>query len=761
MEHERLGRGFGFGQLLRRHRLQAGLSQEILAERARMSARGIGALERGDRRTPQRETVALLADALALQGDDRDAFEAAANPVGSRRPGFGSVTAGPWLAPPAVPSSPPWLVPGAMRTRFFTGRAELLTRLRQHLLDRHRAALSGLGGVGKTQTAIEYAVRHRRDYTNGVFWVNAETIGGLTSGLVEVAAALHLPGAESDDNDVAVKTVVEWLNGTADWLLILDNVDNRRDIAPFVPEDGQGDVLITSREAIFAELGIPRVLEVRDLDADEALRFLLARTGREGATPVEAADAAELAAELGYLPLALEQAAAHIAETNITFSVYLQRISQTPGSGTGEAAAGLIAHDTVAATWAANFEAVERTSPAAADVLRISALLASDAIPFELFLDGADALGDNIAEALADEDDLAMAELLRPLARYSLVRSDTASRVFSVHRLVQEIVWGATSEPERRTSVERAVSAMDAALPEVRYANWARSERLVAHVTSIVEWFDQYSVQPDTASRVLNRTAHYLRERWRHTEAQALSERALAIGEGVLGDDHLSIAISLNNLANIHWDRGRYAEALPPYERALAIRERALGSDHPDVGSSLNNLGNVYMDQGRFAEALALHRRALEIRERTLGHDHQDIARSLDNLAVTLSGLGRYGEARPLQAGAGNSGTYPRAGSPGRRKYPKQPRGAIEQERSVCRGLGAVRPGSDNRGQRTRSRPPLCGGGPQRHCNRVRASRPSRRCRIAVRARAQYSRARARARSFVCSRDAGWFGHAS
>jgi hypothetical protein len=134
----------------------------------------------------------------------------------------------------------PWLIPDALRTQYFTGRDDLLARLRQQLAERHRAALSGLGGMGKTQTAIEYAVRHRAEYPNGVFWVNAETTSGLTSGLVEVGKALRLPAAESNDQESAVKAVVAWLGRADGWLLILDNVDERRDVQPFVPARARG-----------------------------------------------------------------------------------------------------------------------------------------------------------------------------------------------------------------------------------------------------------------------------------------------------------------------------------------------------------------------------------------------------------------------------------------------------------------------------------------------------------------------------------------
>lgn len=540
-----------------------------------------------------------------------------------------------------------WLVPDAMRTRYFTGRNHLLTRLRQQLMGQRRVALSGLGGVGKTQVAIEYAARHRVDYPDGVFWVNAATIGGLTRGFVEIATMLRLPAAGSNDQEHTVRSVLEWLNGARGWLLIFDNVEERADVASFLPARDNGHILITSRETVFQNVGIARGIEVGNLDGDEALQFLFTRTGRDEIGPQEQVAAAELVMELGNLPLALEQAAAYVTETNAAFSAYLSAFRKRRVILL-EKAGQLIAHDTVAATWAPNFEAVRRASPAAADVLHIAALLAADAIPFELFLDGAPALGDAIAHALADPDDLAMAEVLRPLARYSLIRFDAALRVFSVHRLVQEIVWTALPEAERRTIVARAVCALDTAFPEVEFARWPQCERLVPHVASIARWLASDNAHSEAAGRLLNATGRYLWERGRYAEAQPVHERALAIRERSLGPDHPDVARSLNNLANVHYDQGRYEEARGLHERALALRERVLGADHPDVAISLNNLANVHYDQGRYGEARGFYERALAIRERSLVPDHPDVATSLSNLASVDFDQGRYSEARVL-----------------------------------------------------------------------------------------------------------------
>jgi tetratricopeptide (TPR) repeat protein len=533
----------------------------------------------------------------------------------------------------------PWLVPDAMRTRYFTGREHLLARLRQQLLERHRAALSGLGGIGKTQTALEYALRNRAEYPDGVFWVTAETIGGLTSGFVEIANGLRLAAAASNDQEQIVRAVLEWFNGTHSWLLIVDNLEERDDVTPFLPLRGDGHILITSRETVFQRLGIARGLEVGDLGSDEALRFLFTRTGRSDTDRQEQDAATELSLELGNLPLALEQAAAYITETNAAFVDYLSAFRKRR-LALLEKAGGLLSHDTVAVTWAANFEAVERASPAAAEVLRISAFLAPDAIPFEIFSKGAQVLGDIVAVALPDPGDiLAMGDLLRPLTRYSLIRSDAQSRAYGIHRVVQEIVRSVMSVPVERAYVQRAVGALDAAFPELEYATWPQCERLVPHVAAIAGRIDSDTA---TAGRVLDHAGRYLRDRGRYAEAQEVLERALTVRERALDPDHPDIAQGANSLGVVYWDRGWYREAQTLFERALAIRERDFGPDHPDVAASLDDLANALYKQGSFAQAQPLLERALAVRERAYGPDHAEVGHSLSN-------LGCLRRARPIR----------------------------------------------------------------------------------------------------------------
>ena len=540
----------------------------------------------------------------------------------------------------------PWLVPDGLRTRYFTGREHLLTVLRQQLVERRRAALSGLGGVGKTQTALEYAVRHRAEYPDGVFWVTADTSSALTSGFVETAKALGLTAAATSDEGRISRAVLDWFNGTNRWLLTLDNVEDRRDVASFLPQRGEGHVLLTSRESAFGELGIARGLEIVDFDGDESLRFLLKRTGRVEVEPEERVAASELAAELGNLPLALAQAAAYVAETDATFSDYL-RAFRKRRLALLERGSGGESHDSVAVTWAANFEAVGVASPAAADLLRVSAFLAPDAIPFELLAKGAQCLGAPIAAALADPDDtLAMAELLRPLAQYSLVRSDARAHVYGVHRLVQEITREAEPAPEHEVWIERIAGALRGAFPEVLYPNWVQCDRLVAHIAAISGSMHTYDLQIRDAAEVFNRSGVYLTARGRYAEAQSLLEHAIAVYEKT-DPNGTALANAILNLGNVFREQGQYAEAKSVQERALGIFESVDPASH-GVGKSLNNIGIIFALQGQYAEAEPRFQRALTVIEGVLGPDHFDLVYAINNLGLIYISLKRHAEAEPL-----------------------------------------------------------------------------------------------------------------
>ena len=219
----------------------------------------------------------------------------------------------------------------------------------------------------------------------------------------------------------------------------------------------------------------------------------------------------------------------------------------------------------------------EEESPAAADVLRFSAFLAPDAIPFELLTRGAPELGPPVKDALAkaDGDPLLVHDLLQPLSRFSLIRIDGHAETYSIHRMVQEVLKAAMDDDARRLWAERAVRAVNRAFPPVDYDNWPLCGRLLPHALAVAPWIERDRMEFAEAGGLLNQTAFYLYERGQYAEAEPLYQRAMEIRRTALGEGHPDYAASLNNLALLYYAMGRHAEAEPLYQRAMEIRRTA------------------------------------------------------------------------------------------------------------------------------------------------------------------------------------------
>ncbi|MCP4659474.1 MAG: hypothetical protein GY856_29045, partial [bacterium] len=276
---------------------------------------------------------------------------------------------------------PFWNVPN--RGDYFTGREEILAELAARLEDVGAAALTqaivGLGGVGKSQTAIEYCHRHRSAYSGGVFWVDATSAETLTARYAEVALALGLVGREVPV-DEAAEALRRDLAMRAGWLVVLDNADEPAAIRGLLPPNTNGHVLVTTRAAA-PGIGRAKPIEVDVLPLEQATDFVLERGGCDVS---ERTAAGQLATALGRLPLALEQAGAYIARHQIAVSAYLASFSKRRldlldrlGPEQGEYAA------TVATTWEISFQKVEQASPAAAEALWVCGFLAPDRIPVQ------------------------------------------------------------------------------------------------------------------------------------------------------------------------------------------------------------------------------------------------------------------------------------------------------------------------------------------------------------------------------------------
>ncbi|NJP12647.1 MAG: hypothetical protein HC866_26925 [Leptolyngbyaceae cyanobacterium RU_5_1] len=355
------------------------------------------------------------------------------------------------------------------RNPHFTGRSQLLQDLHESLMGTGRAALtqvatlSGLGGIGKTQTAVEYAYRYFYDTRTyeWVFWVKTDTELNLVTGLAEIARSLNL--ADGNLDELATRSR-HWLETHSGWLLIFDNADEPESVKPWLPRNPQGRVLLTSRAQQFTSLGIKTAIAVTKLSLAESIAFLRDRSNRPDLDATEAAAVNAIAQALDGLPLALEQAGAFIAHKEVSFAVYWKYYQQQqlvllekglPETGDYPQSVGT--------TWLLNFEEVEQRSPASVPILQLSAVLAADDIPEQLLLVCAEEFG------LVDcTDELALAEQLAALADFSLIQRDRETASYSIHRLVQSVIWQRLTPTEQHGWLQRAVAGLSAVFPDAR-----------------------------------------------------------------------------------------------------------------------------------------------------------------------------------------------------------------------------------------------------------------------------------------------------
>ncbi len=327
------------------------------------------------------------------------------------------------------------------RNPFFTGREHVFAQVHDALATHGRVALSGIGGSGKTQTAVEYAYRHLHEY-GYVFWASAASFDSLLSGYATLAGLMKLPEAGGPDAAAAFK---RWLRANQNWLLVLDNADDVKMASEFAPPGRIGHVLLTTQARAVGGFG--RLIEIEQMGTEEGALFLLRRAKyvAEGAT-LESADIADrdtakkIVAQLDGLPLALDQAAAYIEETGCGLLGYLT-LYRTHGPQLLQlrGALSLDHPNPVAKTWALSFGNVERSNPAAAELLRCCAFLEpDDGIPEELFSKGAQDLGPVLGAAASDP--LAWNDALSTILKYSLLRRDPATNTLDIHRLVQAVL---------------------------------------------------------------------------------------------------------------------------------------------------------------------------------------------------------------------------------------------------------------------------------------------------------------------------------
>ncbi|MBO0791765.1 MAG: helix-turn-helix transcriptional regulator, partial [Ktedonobacteraceae bacterium] len=449
------------GQRIRWYRARQGISQEALAETIGASSRSIRRWEQ-DLALPQGLYRERLCQALSINPQEL----------------FGAISL-------EEVQQVLWTVPFP-RNPCFTGRETILQTLHELLDGEQPAALSGLGGIGKTQVAIEYAYRYAHDYS-AVIWLAAETAEELIGSLQALAEQAQIPPRQMANQSQLVMTVQRWLAAHPGWLIIADNVEDPDLLNSVLPPLRQGALLITTRRQALGTLAAP--LKLPSMSREEGITLILRRARRLDEQQTQP-EVAELVRLLDGFPLALDQAGSYLEETGCSVADYLKRyqdqrqlILARRGSHGGAHPAS------VTTTLKLSVERVEREHPAAVDLLRVCAFLHPETIPEELLSAGAPFLGPGLQAVLVDP--YQFDQILAALRNASLVTRSPETRTLSVHRLVQAVLtdW---MEPEEAHRWQTGIIQMvNTAFPDNETTHATQCERYLSQALACVPLIEQ------------------------------------------------------------------------------------------------------------------------------------------------------------------------------------------------------------------------------------------------------------------------------
>jgi tetratricopeptide (TPR) repeat protein len=576
------------------------------------------------------------------------------------------------------------------RNEQFTGRVEVLRALTNMLHEEvptkynHRVALFGMGGVGKTQTAISYVYTNKERYEM-IFWISAASEATLLSGYQDIAKCTECTTAT--DPKVVAKAVLRWLQSQKNWLIIIDNLDHIEIVKDYLPDRAPDKhTLITTRNP--NAQGIPaRGLEIPLPGTDESIEMLC--TLSEMDIDIYKEEAQQVAEELGFLPLALDQAASYVREVTNSFSKYLAMYQKHAKELRKWVADGNRQYKySVANTWSMSLEFVSQQKPQIAHLFECLSFLNPDGTLVEFLESGKDAFSDDVREIVSDPIKLQRA--LLSLEKFSLIRWSREHSTISIHRLIQAAVQDEMTECIWNSCASTVVKICDIAFPQ-KVTNETRLLCRRYQSQTVAPLLRIGKLPSKKNAGVCKRIGGFLTDEGKYKEGEQLYEQALfiycllnnaehtdvlstrialggnawrsgsilkaieqlqptvATSTRLLGEEHSCTLQGMNNLAVTYLKQGRWIDAAELQEKTLRIRERVLGEDHPDTLSSMNNLAIAYRNQGRWIEAAELQEKTLRIRERVLGEDHPNTLSSMNNLAIAYWNQGRWIEAAELQ----------------------------------------------------------------------------------------------------------------
>ncbi|OXM67909.1 FxSxx-COOH system tetratricopeptide repeat protein [Amycolatopsis vastitatis] len=534
----------------------------------------------------------------------------------------------------------------------FTGRSELLAQLSEKLGAGTTAvlpaALHGMGGIGKTQMATEYIYRHLQDY-DIVWWIQATRSTQIHASLTELAQHLRLPGATEANTAVpAVKEALRLGRPYRRWLLVFDSAEDPDMVRPFFPVGGPGDILVTSRNPNWS--AIARPLEVAVFERSES-KMLLSRRGPQ----LDDSDADRISEKLGDLPLAIEQAAAWLAETGMTAREYL-RLFDEKVAEILDTSNPQDYETSVAAAWNVSFDQLSVSSPAAHQLLQVCAFFAPEPVSRSLF---AGVRGLTVSPELdaALRDPIKLGRAVRDINRFGLAKIDHRTDTILLHRLVQIVLRNRMTEQRRnemRHGAHELLANLDPRDPESP-RQWQRYQEVLPHIydAELIECTDQWVRQ-----LVIN-LMQFLYHWGDHEGAVTLAERAVQAwerdrlerqgrGEAPIEDPPMQELEASERLAFYLWAVGRYADAAQISKHTFDRYQESVGADREETFSAALTYALILKARGDFAEAVQRNEEIFVKTRGLFGNDEPLTLIAANDYVTALLLVGEYRQANEL-----------------------------------------------------------------------------------------------------------------
>ncbi|CAK1364181.1 unnamed protein product [Cercospora beticola] len=568
--------------------------------------------------------------------------------------------------------------PEVAETAHFVARVSELREIHEVLSSsgvRRGVTIHGLGGMGKTQLAIAYAMQYKDDYS-AVFWVNAKDEDSLKLSFGNIAKqiAREHPSADamrnaanSSDRDEAVNAVKRWLNlaNNTRWLIIYDNYDNPKipsntdsfalDLRKYVPESHQGCLIVTTRSS---EVRFGQQMRIRKLETIEDSLAILSHSC-DRSPLADDPDAVKLAKKLDGLPLALATAGAYLRQTSMTFTEYCN-LYQASWAKLQQTSPSLDSYEDkqLYSTWQISFDQIQQRNEAAAQLLRLWAYFDNEDIWYELLCYKHAKRYFPAWLCKLTDDELDFNSAVRVLCDHGIVDAHPPTRGqtngYSMHSCVHSWTRDVlNAEPDEHLA-RTALFCVANFVPNTDSAEWwVIQRRLFNHANRQLHG---HASVGDDASWACYHLGVLYQNQGKLADAEEMYNRALPGHERKLGPDHESTLLTVCNLSVVYKRQGKLAEAEKMCDRALQSAGGTLGPEHMLSLSTVHNLGDIYRKQGKLVEAEKLYERVLQRERRTLGLDHSWNLATVNNLGLLYVDQGKLAEAekiydRALQGG--------------------------------------------------------------------------------------------------------------